>query len=136
MSVLKKSIWIIWADDYATAAFKWVRGGLIGEGTYGKVYAALNAVTGEMIAVKQVKIQGAENDRNDTRRMTAVEALKLESETLRGLDHKNIVRYLGFEETPRYLNMLVLVSAYNWHSADWVFIASLNMFRAVRLPVC
>jgi len=28
-----------------------------------------------------------------------VKALKLESETLKDLDHPNIVQYLGFEET-------------------------------------
>ena len=77
------------------------------------MYAALNAATGEMIAVKQVKIHGPEDDRNDTRRMTAVEALKLESETLKDLDHRNVVRYLGFEETPRYLNMLVFATVCN-----------------------
>jgi len=105
-----KTVWIIWADDSATAILKWVRGGLIGEGTYGKVYTALNAVAGEMIAVKQVKIPKTEDDRDDSRRMTAVEALVLESEALKDLNHQNVVRYLGFEETPGYLNMLVLPS--------------------------
>jgi len=105
-----KAIWIISVDDCAAAISKWVQGGLIGEGTYGKVYTALNAATGEMIAVKQVKIPRTEDDRDDSRRMTAVEALKLESEALKLLDHQNVVRYLGFEETPEYLNMLVLAS--------------------------
>ena len=36
--------------------FKWVKGDLIGKGTYGRVYLALNATTGEMIAVKQVEM--------------------------------------------------------------------------------
>ena len=90
------------------AIFKWVRGELIGKGTYGKVYVALNATTGEMIAVKQVEIPRTENDRNDSRQVTVVEALKLESETLKDLDHQNVVQYLGFEETPRYLSMLVI----------------------------
>ena len=108
-----------WSDNYPAAVFKWVRGGLIGKGTYGKVYAALNATTCEMIAVKQVKIPMTEDDWNDSRRKKAVEALKLESETLKDLDHQNVVRYLGFEETPRYLSMLALASVYYWHSADW-----------------
>ena len=96
-----------------TAIFKWVRGELIGKGTYGKVYVALNATTGEMIAVKQVEIPRTENDRNDSRQVTVVEALKLESETLKDLDHQNVVQYLGFEETPRYLSMLVFVFTYH-----------------------
>ena len=103
-------MWIIWADNYTTAILKWVRGGVIGEGTYGKVYTALNAVTGEMIAVKQVKISKVGDGRDDSRRMTAVEALNLENEALKELSHQNVVRYLGFEETPGYLNMSVLAS--------------------------
>ncbi|KAF9646117.1 kinase-like protein [Thelephora ganbajun] len=87
--------------------FKWVRGEIIGKGTYGKVYVALNATTGEMIAVKQVEIPRTENDRNDSRQVTVVEALKLESETLKDLDHPNVVQYLGFEETPRYLSIFL-----------------------------
>lgn len=78
---------------------------MIGRGTYGKVYVALNATTGEMIAVKQVEIPRTESDRNDTRQITVVEALKMESETLKDLDHPHVVQYLGFEETPKFLSM-------------------------------
>jgi serine/threonine protein kinase len=60
-----------------------------------------------MIAVKQVEIPSTESDRNDTRQITVVEALKLESETLKDLDHPNIVQYLGFEETQKFLSMCV-----------------------------
>lgn len=99
------------------------------------MYVALNATTGEMIAVKQVEIPRTENDRNDSRQVTVVEALKLESETLKDLDHQNVVQYLGFEETPRYLSMLVPVSDYHHYTADNGFVASLNTFRVARLPV-
>lgn len=85
--------------------FKWVRGELIGKGTYGRVYLALNANTGEMIAVKQVEIPRTDSDRADDRQVSVVEALKFESETLKDLDHPHIVQYLGFEETPEYLSM-------------------------------
>ena len=88
-----------------TAIFRWVRGELIGKGTYGKVYLALNATTGEMIAVKQVEIPRTASDKDDSRQVSVVEALKLESETLKDLDHPNIVQYLGFEETPTFLSM-------------------------------
>lgn len=69
------------------------------------MYLALNANTGEMIAVKQVEIPRTDSDINDTRQISVVEALKLESETLKDLDHPNIVQYLGFEETPAFLSM-------------------------------
>ncbi|KAJ7634220.1 MAP kinase [Mycena polygramma] len=87
--------------------FKWVRGELIGRGTYGRVYLALNATTGEMIAVKQVEIPRTPSDKNDSRQVTVVQALKLESETLKVLDHPNIVQYLGFEETQANLSIFL-----------------------------
>jgi mitogen-activated protein kinase kinase kinase len=71
------------------------------------VYLALNASTGEMIAVKQVEIPQSASDKNDSRHITVVQALKSESETLKDLDHPNIVQYLGFEETPTNLSMFV-----------------------------
>ncbi|KAG1757663.1 MAP kinase [Suillus lakei] len=87
--------------------FKWVRGELIGKGTYGRVYLALNATTGEMIAVKQVEIPITASDRKDSRQMSFVQALKMESETLKDLDHPHIVQYLGFEETPTFLSIFL-----------------------------
>src|SRR5258705_9652343 len=98
---------------FRTATFKWVRGELIGKGTYGRVYLALNATTGEMIAVKQVEMPQTASDKADSRQHVVVQALKSESETLRDLDHPNIVQYLGFEETPTNLSMWVLFSKYS-----------------------
>jgi hypothetical protein len=62
---------------------------------------ALNATTGEVIAVKQVEIPRTASDTNESGQATVVEALKLESETLKALDHPNIVQYLGFEKKHR-----------------------------------
>ncbi|KAI9461832.1 MAP kinase [Boletus coccyginus] len=87
--------------------FKWVRGELIGKGTYGRVYLALNATTGEMIAVKQVEMPTTASDKNDSRQASYVQALKMESETLKDLDHPHIVAYLGFEETPNFLSIFL-----------------------------
>ncbi|KAJ8080038.1 mitogen-activated protein kinase kinase kinase [Marasmius tenuissimus] len=47
------------------ATFKWVRGELIGKGTYGRVYLATNATTGEAMAIKQVNLPRTPSDRND-----------------------------------------------------------------------
>ena len=88
-----------------SAKFKWIRGELLSKASYGRVYLALNATTGEMIAVKQVEIPQTASDKNDSRQSTFVQALKSESETLKDLDHPNIVQYLGFEETPTFLSM-------------------------------
>ena len=106
---------LISTDYRAIAIFKWLRGDLISKGAYDAIYVALNATTGEMIAVKQVEIPRTEDDTNCGGRVAAVEALKLESEILKDLDHPNVVQYLGFEETPRYLTMSVFVSACHCH---------------------
>ncbi|SJX61747.1 related to BCK1 ser/thr protein kinase of the MEKK family [Sporisorium reilianum f. sp. reilianum] len=87
--------------------FKWVKGDLIGKGTYGRVYLALNATTGEMIAVKQVELPRTASDREDSRQKGVVAALKSEIETLKDLDHPHIVSYLGFEETTTFLSIFL-----------------------------
>lgn len=60
-----------------------------------------------MIAVKQVELPQTASDKADSKQHIVVQALKSESETLRDLDHPNIVQYLGFEETPTNLSMCV-----------------------------
>jgi len=100
------------------AIFKWVRGELISRGTYGKVYVAWNITAGERMAVEQIEIPRVENYRSDSREATAMEVLRREGRLLKELDHPNIVRYLGFEETPRYFNMSVLFFDYYCHAVD------------------
>lgn len=89
------------------AIFKWIRGAFISEGTYGRVYLALNATSGELIAVKQVELAKANNDNDDNSKINRVEALRNESEMLKDIDHPNIVQYLGFEQTSDFLSMCV-----------------------------
>ncbi|KAF9264082.1 kinase-like protein [Marasmius fiardii PR-910] len=86
--------------------FKWVRGELIGRGTYDRVYLALNTSTGGMMAVKQVELPTAVN-REQARQTSFLQALKREMETLEYLDHPNIVKYLGFEETSSILSIFL-----------------------------
>ena len=47
-------------ETYRTGGMVWSKGELLGQGAYGKVYAALNQTTGELMAVKQLKIGGLE----------------------------------------------------------------------------
>ncbi|EDR09508.1 uncharacterized protein LACBIDRAFT_184457 [Laccaria bicolor S238N-H82] len=60
-----------------------------------------------MFAVKQVERPQTPSDKNDLRQVAVVQALELEIETLKNLDHPNIVQYLGFEETPANLNIFL-----------------------------
>ncbi|WFD30100.1 mitogen-activated protein kinase kinase kinase [Malassezia sp. CBS 17886] len=87
--------------------FQWVKGDLIGKGTFGRVYLALNATTGEMIAVKQVELPHTESDRDSSRQRGVVAALKSEIEALKDLDHANVVTCLGFEETKDNLSIFL-----------------------------
>ncbi|KAI5949427.1 BCK1 [Candida jiufengensis] len=71
----------------------WIKGELIGRGSFGDVYLALNVTTGEMLAVKQVMW-----NKNCDFISDGIESLHKEIETMKDLDHKNIVQYLGYEQ--------------------------------------
>lgn len=89
----------------SVATFQWMRGELLGKGSYGQVFLALNATTGELMAVKQVELPKTASDKANTHQLNVLKALKFESDTLKDLDHPNIVQYLGFEESPDHLSM-------------------------------
>lgn len=76
-------------------SYKWIKGDLIGRGTYGHVYIALSVTTGETIAVKQVEMPRTYSDKEDQRTKGMISSLKAEIELLKDLDHPNIVLYLG-----------------------------------------
>lgn len=86
-----------------TAITKWVRGELLGKGTYGRVYLALDTSNGEMFAVKQV-----EKGKKGAEHLNFVPELKVEREILGELHHPHIVAYLGSEETATSLSMYVV----------------------------
>lgn len=75
--------------------FAWIKGELIGRGSFGAVYLGLNVTTGEMLAVKQVVISQYGDHSDLTEGMNA---LQKEVETVKDLDHVNIVQYLGHEQ--------------------------------------
>lgn len=81
---------------------QWKKLGIIGKGSYGQVYRALDITTGYIFAVKEVN--------SKIKRRTLVQALQVERETLKELEHPNIVRYLGFGEDGGVLNMYAMPS--------------------------
>ncbi|KAK6455369.1 uncharacterized protein RJT20DRAFT_96859 [Scheffersomyces xylosifermentans] len=76
--------------------FAWIKGELIGRGSFGAVYLGLNVTTGDMLAVKQVVV--TVDHRNPHKMSGGIEALHKEVETMKDLDHVNIVQYLGYEQ--------------------------------------
>lgn len=87
--------------------FVWVKGELIGKGSFGKVYLALNATAGEMIAVKQVEVPQTISDKSSEKQKEMIDTLHSEVETMKDLDHFNIVQYLGFEALPDFYNLFL-----------------------------
>ena len=79
------------------ATFKIIRGNLIGKGTYGRVYIGINANTGDFLAVKQVEVSQKAAHHDKTKMKEMVAALNVEIDTMKDLEHPNIVQYLGCE---------------------------------------
>ncbi|KAF1808115.1 hypothetical protein P152DRAFT_406111 [Eremomyces bilateralis CBS 781.70] len=77
--------------------FKWMKGQLIGKGTFGRVYLGMNMTTGELIAVKQVEVNTKAAGSDKERMKEMMRSLDTEIETMQHLDHPNIVSYLGCE---------------------------------------
>jgi mitogen-activated protein kinase kinase kinase len=78
--------------------FKWMRGQLIGKGTFGRVYLGMNTTTGELLAVKQVEVNHKGQNADPSKIREMVKALDQEIDTMQHLDHVNIVQYLGCEK--------------------------------------
>ena len=88
-------------------AFKYMKGSLIGQGSFGSVYLALHAVTAELMAVKQVEMPSDSGTQLDVKKRNMIEALKHEISLLRDLKHDNIVRYLGSSSDDTHLNIFL-----------------------------
>lgn len=87
---------------------RYMKGALIGQGSFGSVYLALHAVTGELMAVKQVEMpSSSSNTALDAKKNNMVEALKHEIGLLRELKHSNIVQYLGSNSDESHLNIFL-----------------------------
>jgi serine/threonine protein kinase len=78
---------------------KWIKGALIGAGSFGKVYLGMDASTGTLMAVKQVELPSGSAP-NLERKKSMLSALEREIELLQNLQHENIVQYLCTCITP------------------------------------
>ena len=86
---------------------QWMQGALIGQGSFGSVFLALHAVTGELMAVKQVEVPSNSNSTLDKKKEGMVAALKREIDLLRDLQHENIVQYLGSNSDEEHFNIFL-----------------------------
>ncbi|KAH6917489.1 STE/STE11 protein kinase [Coprinopsis sp. MPI-PUGE-AT-0042] len=98
---------ITYKPSFVKSTFQWMKGDEIGSGSYGRVFMALNATTGDLMAVKQVEIPKTSSDKLKEQQMETMKALRFEGETLKDLNHPNVVSYLGFEESQNYLSIFL-----------------------------
>ncbi|RKP38211.1 kinase [Dimargaris cristalligena] len=75
-------------------------------GSFGNVYLGLNALSGELMAVKQVDIP-QENSPSEARKKLMLDALQFEIKILQDLRHSHIVRYLGSQMDDQHLNIFL-----------------------------
>ncbi|KAJ2158146.1 Protein kinase of the Mitotic Exit Network [Coemansia sp. RSA 552] len=75
-------------------------GDIIGKGAAGSVYRGLNLRTGEVVAVKQIRTEGFSSS-------AEIEAARQEIDVLRDLRHRNIVKYIGYEQSEHELDIVL-----------------------------
>ncbi|KAK3078478.1 hypothetical protein LTS18_007410, partial [Coniosporium uncinatum] len=79
------------SSSATNVTLRWQQGQFVGGGTFGSVYAALNLDTGQMMAVKEIRLQDPQLI------PTIVSQIRDEMGVLQVLDHPNIVQYYGIE---------------------------------------
>ncbi|KAF9500833.1 Pkinase-domain-containing protein [Pleurotus eryngii] len=87
-------------------AVKWIKGALIGAGSFGKVYLGMDASSGLLMAVKQVELPTGSAP-NQERKKSMLSALEREIELLKDLQHENIVQYLYSSVDEEFLNIFL-----------------------------
>ncbi|KAF9454523.1 Pkinase-domain-containing protein [Macrolepiota fuliginosa MF-IS2] len=85
---------------------KWIKGALIGAGSFGKVYLGMDASNGLLMAVKQVELPTGSLP-NQERKKSMLSALEREIELLKNLQHENIVQYLYSSVDDEFLNIFL-----------------------------
>ncbi|XP_019451944.1 PREDICTED: MAP3K epsilon protein kinase 1-like [Lupinus angustifolius] len=71
----------------------------IGKGAYGRVFKGLDLENGHFVAIKQVSLENiAQEDLN---------VIMQEIDLLKNLNHKNIVKYLGYSKTESHLHIIL-----------------------------
>ncbi|WVQ75733.1 hypothetical protein IAR50_005363 [Cryptococcus sp. DSM 104548] len=85
---------------------KWIKGALIGAGSFGSVYLGMDAHNGLLMAVKQVELSTGSH-KNDERKRSMLSALEREIGLLKELQHENIVQYLDSSVDANHLNIFL-----------------------------
>lgn len=79
------------ASSISNVSIRWQKRNFIGGGTFGAVYSAVNLDNGDILAVKEIKIQDSKTMEN------IFPSLKEEMSVLEMMNHPNIIQYYGVE---------------------------------------
>ncbi|KAK4143236.1 uncharacterized protein C8A04DRAFT_37598 [Dichotomopilus funicola] len=83
---------LAWLSSTATNfTMRWQQGHFVGGGTFGNVYAAMNLDTGQLMAVKEIRLQDPKMIPN------IAGQIRDEMRVLETVDHPNVVSYYGIE---------------------------------------
>lgn len=88
---------IILNDDEGNPITTYQLGNCIGKGQFGSVYRTLDLSTGEVVAVKRVKLEDED----------LYKEIMKEVNILKTLSHTNVVQYIGFIPTDQHLNIVL-----------------------------
>ena len=102
---------------------KWKKGDLIGAGSYGRVFMGLDTETGALLAIKELVFSPDDSKE--------IQAMQLEIDLMKSLDHPNIVKYLGTDVGDNNDNLLYIFT-------EWVpggSLQSLKKFGRFEDPV-
>lgn len=79
------------ASSLSNVSIRWQKRKYVGGGTFGSVYSAINLDNGDILAVKEIKIQ-------DSKAMDKIfPSIKEEMNVMEMLNHPNIIQYFGVE---------------------------------------
>ncbi|EJU05612.1 Pkinase-domain-containing protein [Dacryopinax primogenitus] len=87
-------------------SIRWLKGALIGAGSFGSVYLGMDSSTGTLMAVKQVELPTGSSS-NEERKKNMLSALEREIELLKTLQHENIVQYIDSSSDEKFLNIFL-----------------------------
>lgn len=79
------------ASSMSNVSIRWQKRKFVGGGTFGSVYAAVNLDNGDILAVKEIKIQ------NSKAMQKIFPSIKEEMTVMEMLNHPNIIQYYGVE---------------------------------------
>ncbi|KAJ9518695.1 hypothetical protein QJQ45_018724 [Haematococcus lacustris] len=94
--------------EVKTGFMQWTRGELLGEGSFGRVYAGLNQLTGGLMAVKVLQLLSRRSGPADAVAQQLAELTK-ELELYKQLAHKHVVGYLDHHYEPRSSTLYIFL---------------------------